>query len=36
MRAGVIKQTTGFDFFGDGQRDKFVDDTIETVLQNII
>jgi AcrR family transcriptional regulator len=36
LRAGVIKETTGFDFFDDTQRDKFVEDTIETVLQNII
>lgn len=36
LRAGVIKETTGFDFFDDEQRSQYVEDTIETVLQNII
>jgi AcrR family transcriptional regulator len=36
LRAEVNKQTTGFDFFDDKQRDRFVEDTIETVLHDII
>lgn len=36
LRADVIKESTGFDFFDDEQRSRYVEDTIETVLQNII
>ena len=36
LRADVLNQTAGFDFFDNAQREKFVEDTVETLLQNII